>query len=77
MANHTTGAQRYNARMDKIFARSEELGNHTLHGSTEKSSAFKSGKTSGNYGSHADMDKAEAGYRAKAKSDAIKRSKKK
>ena len=36
MANHKTGAQRYNDRMDKIFKRSEELGNHTLHGSTEK-----------------------------------------
>lgn len=35
MSNHTTGAQRYNARMDKIFVRSEELGHHTLHGSTE------------------------------------------
>ena len=31
-----TSAQRYNRNMDKIFARSEELGNHTLHGSTEK-----------------------------------------
>ena len=36
MANHKTGAQRYNDKMDKIFKRSEELGNHTLHGSTEK-----------------------------------------
>lgn len=36
MANHKTGAQRYNDRMDKIFKKSEELGNHTLHGSTEK-----------------------------------------
>ncbi len=25
MANHTTGAQRYNARMDKIFAEAERL----------------------------------------------------
>ena len=40
MANYKTGAQRYNDRMDKIFKRSEELGNHTLHGSTEKSSAM-------------------------------------
>lgn len=37
MANYKTGAQRYNDRMDKIFKRSEELGNHTLHGSTEGS----------------------------------------
>jgi hypothetical protein len=36
MANHTTGAQRRNARMDKIFEKSEKLGNHSLHGSTEK-----------------------------------------
>lgn len=43
MANHTTGAQRYNKRMDAIFAKSEELGNHTLHGSTEhKKSKAKS-----------------------------------
>lgn len=25
MANHTTGAQRYNARMDKIFAEAKRL----------------------------------------------------
>lgn len=36
MANYKTGAQRYNDRMDKIFKKSEELGNHTLHGSTER-----------------------------------------
>ena len=41
MANHTTGAQRYNKRMDAIFAKSEALGNHTLHGSTEKTSHSK------------------------------------
>ena len=34
MANHTTGAQRRNAKMDKIFEKSKELGNpDTLHGS--------------------------------------------
>jgi len=31
MANHTTGAERYNARMDKIFAKSKEL-NEKYHG---------------------------------------------
>ncbi len=31
MANHKTGAQRYNDRMDKIFARSKEL-NMKYHG---------------------------------------------
>lgn len=36
MANYKTGAQRYNDKMEKIFAKSEALGNHTLHGSTEK-----------------------------------------
>lgn len=36
MANYKTGAQRYNDRMDKIFAKSEELGHHSLHGSKEK-----------------------------------------
>lgn len=44
MANYKTGAQRYNDKMDKIFKNSEELGNHTLHGSTEskaKSEALK------------------------------------
>ena len=35
MANYKTGAQRYNDRMNKIFRKSEELGNHTLHGSKE------------------------------------------
>lgn len=35
MANYKTGAQRHNDRMDKIFKKSEELGHHTLHGSTE------------------------------------------
>ncbi len=31
MANHKTGAQRYNDRMDKIFTRSKEL-NEKYHG---------------------------------------------
>lgn len=43
MANHTTGAQRYNKRMDDIFARSEAAGHHTLHASSEaKTQALKS-----------------------------------
>ena len=41
MANYKTGAQRYNDRMDKIFEKSEKLGNHTLHGSTEGKARHK------------------------------------
>jgi hypothetical protein len=41
MANHTTGAQRYNNRMDKIFARSKEL-NEKYHGKDSFDSKSKS-----------------------------------
>lgn len=38
MANHTTGAQRYNKRMDAIFAKSKEL-NEKYHGKDSFGSA--------------------------------------
>lgn len=38
MANYTTGAQRYNKRMDAIFAKSEEL-NKKYHGKDSFGSA--------------------------------------
>jgi hypothetical protein len=40
MSNHTTGAQRYNNRMDKIFAKSEEL-NKKYHGEDHFGSSKK------------------------------------
>jgi len=47
MANHKTGAQRYNDKMDKIFARSKEL-NEKYHGKdsfgSAKSKAIKAKK---------------------------------
>lgn len=49
MANHTTGAQRRNARMEKIFERAKSegrglVGNSHVDGSGVNSSAMKSAK---------------------------------
>ena len=54
MANYKTGAQRYNDRMDKIFARSKEL-NEKYHGkdsfgsSKGKALRDKKGKSATDY----------------------------
>ena len=35
MANHTTGAQRYNKRMAEIFERSKAMGHNSLYPETK------------------------------------------